>query len=215
MKRKSAASLLSIVVLLAITVLLYGCANGSNDPKTLIIGKWSHDSDDTFTVFSKDGIVSLVDENGDKIQEDETYTVEKKDDKSIIIKTKTGTTITAVFKDNNTFEADGVTCKRVSENKNSSESTKTTDAAKSPKTLIIGKWTSAGDSIEFNKNGKATVTEDGQPTQYTFKLETIAGSTDSIKITLIDSDNTSSSETAVFSGANTMVIGDTTFNRAK
>lgn len=91
--------------------------------------------------------------------------------------------------------------------------TPTTDSS-SPKDLIIGKWTLSGDTLEFNKTGEATATEGGKTTKFTYKLTTIDGSTDSIKVTLTDSDKSSSTETAVFKDKDTMVLGDSTFKRA-
>lgn len=85
--------------------------------------------------------------------------------------------------------------------------------AKSPEALVIGKWTSGGDSIEFNQKGEVTSIENGKQNKYTYKLAAIAGSKDSTTISITDSDGTSSSETVVFKDENTMVIGDTTVKR--
>ncbi len=90
---------------------------------------------------------------------------------------------------------------------------KTTNAPKTPKELVIGKWTTAEGTIDFNEKGVATSIENGEQKQFPYKLAVIDGSKDSIKIT-IDDGNDSSSETAVFEDENTMVIGDTTFKRA-
>ncbi|WP_425803377.1 hypothetical protein ACHOLT_17785 [Desulfitobacterium sp. Sab5] len=91
--------------------------------------------------------------------------------------------------------------------------TQTTDS-NSPKDLIIGKWTLSGDTLEFNKNGEATATENGETKKFTYKLTTIDGSSDSMKVTLTDSDKSSSTETAVFKDKDTMALGDSTFKRA-
>lgn len=91
--------------------------------------------------------------------------------------------------------------------------TQTTDS-NSTKDLIIGKWTLSGDTLVFNKNGEATATENGETKKFTYKLTTIDGSSDSIKVTLTDSDKSSSTETAVFKDKDTMVLGDSTFKRA-
>lgn len=91
--------------------------------------------------------------------------------------------------------------------------TQTTDS-NPPKDLIIGKWTLSGDTLEFNKNGEATATENGETKKFTYKLTTIDGSLDSIKVTLTDSDKSSSTETAVFKDKDTMALGDSTFKRA-
>lgn len=94
-----------------------------------------------------------------------------------------------------------------------SKTTKTANAPKTPKDLVIGKWTTAGGSMEFNDKGVATSIENGEQKQFTYKLAAIEGSKDSVTITIKDSDS-ESSETAVFKDDNTMVIGDTTFKRA-
>ena len=91
--------------------------------------------------------------------------------------------------------------------------TQTTDS-NSTKDLIIGKWTLSGDTLVFNKNGEATATENGETKKFTYKLTTIDGSSDSIKVTLTDSDKSNSTETAVFKDKDTMVLGDSTFKRA-
>lgn len=91
--------------------------------------------------------------------------------------------------------------------------TQTTDS-NSPKDLIIGKWTLSGDTLEFNKTGEATATEGGKTTKFKYELTTIDDSSDSIKVTLTDSDKSSSTETAVFKDKDTMVLGDSTFKRA-
>ena len=85
--------------------------------------------------------------------------------------------------------------------------------AKSPEVLVIGKWTSGGDSMEFNHKGEVSIVNNGEQNQFTYKLAAIAGSKDSTTISIIDNDGTSSSETAVFKDENTMVIGDTTLKR--
>ncbi|HWP96379.1 MAG TPA: Ig-like domain-containing protein, partial [Syntrophomonadaceae bacterium] len=85
--------------------------------------------------------------------------------------------------------------------------------AKSPKALVIGRWTSGGDALQFNANGKVDIYSDGSQEQSTYKLSN--ESNNSIIITIIDSDGSSSSETAVFQDENTMVIGDTTLTRHK
>ncbi len=87
--------------------------------------------------------------------------------------------------------------------------------AKSPKALVIGRWTAGGDALQFNENGKVDIYADGSQDQSTYKLSAINGSNNSIKITITDSDGSSSSETAVFMDENTMVIGDITFSRHK
>lgn len=91
---------------------------------------------------------------------------------------------------------------------------KTTNAPKTPSELVIGKWISGEDSMEFNQKGEVSIVNNGEQNQYTYKLAAIAGSKDSTTISLTDSDGTSSSETAVFKDENTMVIGDTTLKRA-
>ncbi|TGE37384.1 hypothetical protein E4K67_16265 [Desulfosporosinus fructosivorans] len=96
---------------------------------------------------------------------------------------------------------------------NATTQTQTTDS-NSTKDLIIGKWTLSGDTLVFNKNGEATATENGETKKFTYKLTTIDGSSDSIKVTLTDSDKSSSTETAVFKDKDTMVLGDSTFKRA-
>ena len=87
--------------------------------------------------------------------------------------------------------------------------------AKSPKALVIGRWTSGGDALQFNENGKVDIYSDGSQDQATYKLSAINGSNNSIMITITDSGGSSSSETAVFTDENTMLIGDITFNRHK
>lgn len=91
---------------------------------------------------------------------------------------------------------------------------KTTNAPKTPNELVIGKWTSAGDSVEFNQKGEVTAIENGEQKHFTYKLAAIDGSKDSITIILSDGSGKNSSETAVFKNEDTMVIGDTTFKRA-
>ena len=87
--------------------------------------------------------------------------------------------------------------------------------AKSPKALVLGRWTSGGDALQFNENGKVDIYADGSQDQATYKLSAINGSNNSIMITITDSGGSSSSETAVFTDENTMLIGDITFNRHK
>ena len=85
---------------------------------------------------------------------------------------------------------------------------------KSPKELVIGKWILGEASIEFNKNGEVTIVENGEENQFTYKLEAIDGSKDSIKIIITDNDSKSSSEIAAFKDKDTMALGDSTYKRA-
>ncbi|HWP96294.1 MAG TPA: hypothetical protein VN426_05545 [Syntrophomonadaceae bacterium] len=93
------------------------------------------------------------------------------------------------------------------------DSKTTANVPKTPKELVIGKWTTAGGSMEFNEKGVATSIENGEKKQFSYKLAAIEGSKDSVTITINDS-GSESSETAVFKDENTMVIGDTSFKRA-
>ena len=55
---------------------------------------------------------------------------------------------------------------------------KATAAPKSPKELVIGKWTSGRCSMEFTQKGEITEIEDGEQKQYNYKLAAIDGSKD-------------------------------------
>ena len=93
-------------------------------------------------------------------------------------------------------------------------SNETTNAPKTPSELVLGKWISGGDSLEFKQKGEVSIVNNGKQNQFTYKLSEIKGSKDSINITITDGDSESSSETVVFTDEDTMVIGDLTLKRA-
>lgn len=95
----------------------------------------------------------------------------------------------------------------------SAKTTTPTPDPNSPQALIIGKWELSGSTIEFSKGVDATVTQDGDTTNYKYTLTAIDGSPNSVKITLTDSSNSSTSETAEFKDKDTMVLGSSTFKR--
>lgn len=98
----------------------------------------------------------------------------------------------------------------------SSSDSKTSSTKKTPSELIIGKWRSSEGTIEFISKGNAVVTENGEQSQFTYKVtsEGSNGGKDTIKVSLTDSDKQSSSETITFQDDNTIKIGDTEFKRA-
>jgi hypothetical protein len=97
-----------------------------------------------------------------------------------------------------------------------SSDSKSSSTKKTPSELIIGKWRSGDSSIEFNSKGDSVITENGERSQFTYKVtsEGSNGGKDTITVSLTDSDKQSSSETITFEDDNTIKIGESEFKRA-
>lgn len=211
MKKNTIAILICIALF---SVMLCSCGDSgteSSDPTALIIGTWRNEEAGVVTEFKEDGSFTTT-QNGEIVLSD-AYTVEKVDDTCITLTTGEGVTLEIVFTDENTIQSEDATLTRVPQNELNSDPEKKEDSASSPETLIIGKWVVDNSSIEFDKNGSVYINEDGEESTYTYELNGIDET--SVTITLIDADGTTSSETAVFSGDDILMIGDTSFSRAK
>lgn len=211
MKKKILFILMSMALL---TAILCGCGDSAaeaSDPTKLIIGTWSNEEAGIVTQFKEDGTYTTS-QYGEIVLADE-YTTEKIDNSSITITTGEGETVEITFVDENTIKSEDATLIRVTQNEYIPEEKNAEDYSASPEELVIGTWVLDNSSMEFDENGFVYINEDGESSTYTYELSGIDDS--SMTITLIGTDGTTSSETAVFYDHDTLTIGDTTFSRAQ
>lgn len=182
------------------------------DSSFSIVGRWSNEEVDVTTEFFKDGTYK-TEQGGSELLSD-TYTTEVVDSKTLLVKTGQGDSFEIVFIDEYTFESDGATMVRVTQNESIPENEDAGDYV--AEELIIGIWGNDDGYMEFDTFGTLTVVEESstgdlETSTFPYTVTTIDDTT--IEITITDADGTTASETAYFEDSQTMVMGDTTFTR--